>query len=377
MDMIHRTLAKTILDGRRTGFITIIYGPRRVGKTFLLKEIQKEFPKQKTLLLNGDTQESRDLLNTTSLTKLSETVKNYSTIIIDEAQRIPSISLVLKILIDNFPKKNIFVTGSTSLRLSRGVSETLTGRIIKYYLYPLSTVELTPGKTEIERQYYLPEQLIFGGYPYIQDLSSSEDKKRYLISIIDDYLFQDILDLKEIAVTDNLKKLATLLAYQIGQEVSFNELSLSLKIDVKTIIRYIDLLKQGFIIFEIGAFSKNLRKEVSKNKKYYFWDLGIRNALLGLFTTLETRGDIGFLWENFLAIERIKKTHYESKILQTYFWRTYDNAEIDWIELTGQKINAYEFKWRSEKSKTPKSFFENYKEKVTVINKNNYLNFIV
>ncbi|MEK7495815.1 MAG: ATP-binding protein [Patescibacteria group bacterium] len=374
--MIHRTLAKTILGGRKAGFITIIYGPRRVGKTFLLKEIQKKFPEQKTLLLNGDTQESRDLLNTTSLTRLSETVKNYSSIIIDEAQRIPSISLVLKILIDNFPEKNIIITGSTSLRLSRGVSETLTGRTIKYYLYPLSTVELTAEKTNIEKQYFLPEQLIYGGYPYIQDLSSVEDKKRYLISIIDDYLFQDILDLKEVAVTDNLRKLATLLAYQIGQEVSFNELSLSLKIDVKTVIRYIDLLKQGFIVFEVGAFSKNLRKEVVKNKKYYFWDLGIRNALLGLFTPLEARGDIGFLWENFLAVERTKKVHYENKIVQTYFWRTYDNAEIDWIELEGQKISAYEFKWRSEKGKTPKSFFENYKEKVTIINKNNYLNFI-
>lgn len=374
--MIHRTLVKTILDGRKAGFITIIYGPRRVGKTFLLKEIQKVFPEEKTLLLNGDTQESRDLLNTTSLTKLSETVKNYSSIIIDEAQRIPSISLVLKILIDNFPEKNIIITGSTSLRLSRGVSETLTGRTIKYYLYPLSTVEITTGKTDIEKQYFLSEQLIFGGYPYIQDLSSSEDKKRYLISIIEDYLFQDILDLKEIAVTDNLRKLATLLAYQIGQEVSFNELSLSLKIDVKTVIRYIDLLKQGFIIFEVGAFSKNLRKEVVKNKKYYFWDLGIRNALLGLFTPLETRGDIGFLWENFLAVERTKKVHYENKIIQAYFWRTYDNAEIDWIEIEGQKIRAYEFKWRSEKGKTPKSFFDNYKEKVTVINKNNYLNFV-
>ena len=197
-----------------------------------------------------------------------------------------------------------------------------------------------------------------------------------MFSIIVDFLFHDILDLKEVAVTDNLRKLATLLAYQIGQEVSFNELSLSLKIDVKTVIRYIDLLKQGFIVFEVGAFSKNLRKEVVKNKKYYFWDLGIRNALLGLFTPLEARGDIGFLWENFLAVERTKKVHYENKIVQTYFWRTYDNAEIDWIELEGQKISAYEFKWRSEKGKTPKSFFENYKEKVTIINKNNYLNFI-
>jgi len=375
--MISRTLTKTILKGRRKGFMTIIYGPRRVGKTFLLKEIQKNIPKQKTLLLNGDTQESRDLLNTTSLTKLSEIVKNYSFIIIDEAQRIPSISLVLKILIDNFPEKNIFITGSTSLQLSRGVSETLTGRTKKYYLYPLSTVEMTAGKTNIEKQYFLPEQLIYGGYPYIQDLSSAEDKKGYLISIINDYLFQDILNLKEVAVTDNLRKLATLLAYQIGQEVSFNELSLSLKIDVKTVIRYIDLLKQGFIIFEIGAFSKNLRKEVVKNKKYYFWDMGIRNALLGSFTPLETRGDIGFLWENFLAVERTKKTHYENKTVQTYFWRTYDNAEIDWIEVNDQKISAYEFKWRSEKSKTPKSFLENYKEKVAVINKNNYLNFIV
>ena len=267
--MIHRTLAKTILKGKRRGFITIIYGPRRVGKTFLLKEIQKEFPTKKTLSLNGDTQETRDLLNSTSVTKLSQSAKNYSLVIIDEAQRIPDISLILKILIDNFPEKDIIITGSTSLKLSRGAAETLTGRTIKYYLYPLSTAELTVGKNEIEKPYFLSEQLVFGGYPYIQDLTSMEDKKRYLTSIINDYLFQDILDLQEVGVTDNLRKLATLLAYQIGQEVSLNELSLSLKIDFKTANRYIQLLKQGFIIFEVGAFSRNLRKEVVKNKKYY------------------------------------------------------------------------------------------------------------
>lgn len=375
--MIHRTLAKTILEGRQKGFITIIYGPRRVGKTFLLKEIQKEFSTQKILLLNGDTQETRDLLNSTSITKLTQIVKNYSVIIIDEAQRILNISLILKIIVDSFPKKNIIITGSTSLKLSRGVAETLTGRTIKYYLYPLSTTELTVGKSEVEKPYFLESQLIFGGYPYIQDLTSIEDKKRYLTSIIDDYLFQDILDLKEVVVSDNLRKLATLLAYQIGQEVSLNELSLSLKVDVKTVSRYIDLLKHGFIIFEVGAFSRNLRKEIAKNKKYYFWDLGIRNALLGSFTPLETRGDIGFLWENFLAVERTKKAHYENKIIQTYFWRTYDNAEIDWIEIENQKINAYEFKWRSEKNKTPKSFFDNYKKNAILINKNNYLDFLL
>lgn len=375
--MIHRTLAKTVLAGRQKGFITIIYGPRRVGKTFFLKEIQKEFSTQKILLLNGDTQETRDLLNSTSITKLTQIVKNYSVIIIDEAQRIPNISLILKIIVDNFPKKDIIITGSTSLKLSRGVAETLTGRTIKYYLYPLSTTELTVGKNEIEKPYFLESQLIFGGYPYIQDLTSIEDKKRYLTSIIDDYLFQDILDLKEVVVSDNLRKLATLLSYQIGQEVSLNELSLSLKVDVKTVSRYIDLLKHSFIIFEVGAFSRNLRKEIAKNKKYYFWDLGIRNALLGSFTPLETRGDIGFLWENFLAVERTKKAHYENKIIQTYFWRTYDNAEIDWIEIENQKINAYEFKWRSEKNKTPKSFFDNYKKNAILINKNNYLDFLL
>ena len=247
--MILRILAKTILEGRKNGFITVIYGPRRVGKTFLLREIQKKFPVQKTLLLNGDTQETRDLLDTTSITKLAQIVKNYSSIIIDEAQRVPNISLVLKIIIDNFPKKDIIITGSTSLKLSRGVAETLTGRTIKYYLYPLSTKELSAGKTKIEMPYFLSAQLIFGGYPYIQDLTSTENKKKYLISIVDDYLFQDILNLKEVVVTGNLRKLATLLAYQIGQEVSLNELSLSLKIDVKTVSRYIDLLKQGFIIF--------------------------------------------------------------------------------------------------------------------------------
>ncbi len=373
--MIPRTLAKTISGSLKPGFIAIIYGPRRVGKTVLLNQLFESLPLEK-LFLNGDTQETRDLLNTTAETSLTQVVKGYQTIVIDEVQRIPNIALALKIIIDKFPEKTILVSGSTSLKLARGIPEELTGRTLKFRLYPLSTVEMTGGHPNFEKPYYLEEQLVCGGYPYLQHLATPQEKKQYLASIVEDYLFRDILELREVVASDNLRKLATLLAFQIGSQVSLNELANTLKIDVKTVSRYLYLLEQGFIIFELGAFSRNLRKEVVKSKKYYFWDLGIRNALLGLFSPLAARGDIGALWENFLAVERLKKHEYERQLVQTYFWRTYEKAEIDWIEMKGGTIEAYEFKWQPKTGHTPKAFRENYGVETKSISKDNYLDFI-
>jgi len=375
--MIQRDLVKTIKKSIKPGFISIIYGPRRVGKTVLLQQLISQFTKEKNIVFNGDTQETRDLLSSTSETVLTNTVKNADIVVIDEAQRIENIALSLKILIDKFPEKKIFVTGSSSIDIAKGIKETLTGRTNKFRLYPLSTKEITSQIQKFQKSYLLEEQLIYGGYPYLQSLNTSTEKQEYLKSITEDYLFRDILLLKEIERPDNLRKLTTLLAFQIGSEVSLNELANNLNIDVKTVQRYISLLKQGFIIFEHSAYSTNLRSEVSKTKKYYFWDLGIRNAVTEQFLPLNSRTDVGSLWENFLAVERLKKQEYSQTPTTNYFWRSYDQAEIDWIEINQENIQAYEFKWKNKKARTPKAFKEAYKTEVHEISKNNYLDFIL
>ena len=372
MATIERTLTKVIIANNKHGFINIIYGPRRVGKTVLLEQIAARLNK-KTVWFNGDTQEARDSLSSTSEFNLSKLVESSEVVIIDEAQRIENIGLSLKILIDKFSNKTFLVSGSSSLALSKGVKETLTGRTQKYKLYPLSTKELTARLPDIQKTSVLESQLIYGGYPYLQSLALTSEKEDYLKSIVDDYLFRDLLLLKDFGSSETLRKLTTLLAFQIGSQVSLNELARNLLIDVKTVSRYISLLKQSFVIFEIGAYSTNPRKEVAKSKKYYFWDLGIRNGLTGQFFALGARTDIGSLWENFMAVELIKKAHYRKLPGEFYFWRSYGGAEIDWIEKSADTINAFEFKWQSKKTHTPKLFAETYKTKVETISKENYL----
>jgi hypothetical protein len=376
MEMIPRTLVPTIKENVRPGFINIIYGPRQVGKTVLLQQLADATAKP-GLWFNGDHQETRDVLSNTSQTNLKRLVERSPVIFIDECQRIANIGLSLKILIDTFPQKIFFVTGSSSLSLSRGIQEPLTGRNLTYKLYPLSTQELTIGLGDFQKPSLLEEQLIYGGYPYLQQLNHPRDKQDYLKSITEDYLFKDVLMLKDVSLPETLKKLTILLAFQIGSEVSLNELANSLQIDVKTVRRYLSLLKHSFVIFELGAFAKNLRKEVVKSKKYYFWDLGIRNALIDQFLPLETRTDVGQLWENFLIIERLKKHEYQRDFPQCYFWRTYEQAEIDWIETRGEKLSAYEFKWQKTKTHTPKAFKETYKAAAQTVNRENYLDFVL
>jgi len=374
--MIARQIEKTIKNSLKEGFVNVIYGPRRVGKTILLEILIKDNPKEQTLFINGDTEEGREALGTTSEIALSNLVKNYSVIAIDEAQRIANIGLALKILVDKFPEKKYFVTGSSSLMLSRGLKEPLTGRSLKYKLYPLSTSELTQGVESYQKSSFVENQLVFGGYPHLTQIATEQEKVNYLKSIIDDYLFRDVNALADISSPETLKKLAILLAFQIGSVVSLNELSINLGIDIKTVSRYISLLKQSFVIFEIGSYSKNLRKELSKSKKYYFWDLGIRNALIGQFLPIDVRQDIGQLWENFLAVERLKRGEYEKSQKEYYFWRNYDNAEVDWIEVSGENIEAFEFKWKKSKDHTPKAFGEIYKTQVKTIAKENYSDFV-
>lgn len=377
--MIHRLLTDIIARTTKPGFVHVIYGPRRVGKTVLLEQLRDVYRAKRIVSFNGDTEETRTALGTTSEVKLRKLVESADTLFIDEAQRIPNIGLSLKILTDAFPEKTIVVTGSSSLDLVRGMREHLTGRNMTHNLYPLSTKELGGHLDRYKIPSLLDDQLLYGGYPYIQHCATASEKQDYLQSLIDDYLFRDIVWLERIENPDTLRKLTTLLAFQIGHEVSLNELSRSLGIDVKTVARYIALLEKGFIIFSVGAFAKNRRNEVTKSKKYYFYDVGIRNALTRQFLSLDQRTDVGQLWENFIFVERMKKQAYAERRAVHAFWRTYQGAEIDMLEEVDGKLDAFEFKWGKgmDTIRTPKAFFDAYKTTLTLINPNNYLEFLL
>ncbi len=376
--MYQRILKNDVIKGFKDGFVTIIYGARRVGKTVLLDQIKQVLGNNRTISFNGDTQESINALNTNSEIKLTTLVKDHDVIYIDEAQKIPNITLAIKIIIDKFPQKKIIVTGSSSLQLVSGAKENLTGRNYSYNLYPLSTAELGQDLEKYKIPGLLEDQLVFGGYPFIYHLATKEEREKYLMQIVEDYLFKDVLLLEQLDHPEAFKKLAVLLAFQIGNEVSVNELSNNLGISVKTVARYLDLLEKSFVIFHLDAYSTNLRNEINKNKKYYFYDLGIRNALIEQFQGISGRVDVGYLWENFLIIERMKKNEYAGKMIKPYFWRNYAGAEVDYIEIDDNNImSAYEFKWQKNKAKTPKNFKDNYGVEVKVVNNENYLDFVL
>ncbi len=374
--MIPRILVKTILSSMRSGFVAVVGGPRRVGKTVLLTQLAQEWNEKDPLIINGDTQEGRFVLGTPSVVKLTQLVHNRNLIFVDEAQRIPNIGLSLKIIIDAFPTKKIVVTGSVALSAIRGFRDTLVGRQQFFPLYPLSTRELTQAEEEYKKTSYLDDQLVYGGYPYIWSLSVPLEKKDYLQTLVSDYLFRDVLYLGRVGEPDMLQKLATLVAFQIGSEVSFNELSNHLGIDVKTVRRYLTFLEESFILFPLGVYSRNLRREVTGKKKWYFYDLGIRNALTGQFMPLGVRPDSGHLWENFLVVERMKKNDYAHSLVGRFFWRNYLGAEVDFIEKDGETLSAFEFKWGKGKARTPKSFRDNYQTEAALINRENYLDFV-
>jgi predicted AAA+ superfamily ATPase len=375
--MIKRTILENIIKNVSPGFINIIYGPRRVGKTVLLQQISDYYKEDNVLFLNGDTEEAQMALERTSEVRLSRLVEGKKLILIDEAQRIPNVSLSLKIIIDKFPDLKIFVTGSSSLSLTRGAKENLVGRNKSYRLFPLSFKEKTGDLENYQKDALLSESLIFGAYPYLLKLGTKDEKIDYLKGIASDYLFKDVMMLERIDYADAFKKLASLLAFQIGQPVSINELARNLGVDYKTVGRYLDLLEKSFVIFGVSSFSNNLRKEVVKSKKYYFYDLGIRNTLVGQFSDFEVRDDVGALWENFLFLERIKKNEYNGQNYNYYFWRGYQGKEIDFIEEKNEKLFAYEFRLNKKRFFTPKLFKDNYNLEADVVNRENYQDFIL
>lgn len=387
--MIPRLVDKLVEESlRSTQKIHIIYGPRQAGKTTILKSIFEKLTKSggKPLFLNCDLKEHFGVINTTSLTDLSQLLKNSTHVLIDEAQRLDNPGLTLKIIHDQFPDIKILATGSSSFKLKNQLSDALTGRYVDFNLYPLSFGEVLKNVSGEENSAILKKSalpllnsiLIYGLYPGVYTEKTPELKQKFLEKIIESYLFNDILNFNKIKYSETLFNLTQAIAYQIGSEVNENELSKRLKVDRKTIVKYLDLLEQTFVIKKIYPFSKNPRREIGKNYKIYFIDLGLRNALIGDFNPLNIRQDTGFLWENFMVMERIKKFANKGKSLKQNFWRTFGGAEVDWIE---NKINipmeAFEFKYGLGKlSKGVKSFESEYKTKVTLINQENFLDFI-
>jgi len=358
------------------GRVLLIYGSRQVGKTTLLTEfLEKTNLKYK--LASGDDIRTQEILSSQDFSKILQYVSGYELLAIDEAQRIPNIGLGLKIIVDQKPDISVIATGSSSFELAGQTGEPLTGRKKTLTLFPLSQIELSNIYNDFELIEKLPEYLIFGGYPAVLTKENKEDKIVILNEIVNSYLLKDILELEKVKGSKTLLDLLRLLAFQVGSEVSLSELGRQLAIDSKTVARYLDLLEKSFVLFNLRGYAKNLRKEVTKKSKYYFYDNGIRNAIISNFNDLNLRDDVGRLFENFLVCERLKNQSYNKIFANNYFWRTWDKQEVDWIEEREGKLFGFEFKWTESKSRSLKSFMDNYGNTETkTVNRENYLEFI-
>lgn len=355
----------------------IVYGARQVGKTTLVNEIIKRL-NLKTLIINGDQSRFIDIITSRDLAKIQSLVSGYDMLFVDEAQRIPEIGINLKIILDNLPALKVLVTGSSSLDLASKISEPLTGRTWSYHLYPISFLELSAFQNRMELDNNLEERLTYGSYPEIFSYESLFQKREYLQNISDAYLYRDLIEFGDIKNSSKIRDLLKLLAFQIGSEVSLTELGTSLSMSKDTVSRYIDLLEKSFIIFRLSGFSRNLRKEVTKMDKIYFYDLGIRNILIDNLKSLKDRNDLGFLWENFLLLERMKFNASKQDLVSSYFWRTHTGAELDYVEEKNGTLFGFEFKSGSKIEKVPAGWPKAYPEsKFQCINKNNYLDFIL
>ncbi len=359
-----------------TNKVNILLGARRTGKTYILNKLKSKI--KNTLFLNGDDYKTTTLLQNKTINDYKKIIGNNKVFIIDEAQNIDNIGHILKIIHDNIPKLKIIATGSSAFDLSNKLGEPLTGRKKTFRIFPMSQAELSETENYFETHERLDERILYGTYPEIFHYNSYNEKKEYLFELINSYLLKDILILDNIKNSDKLLHILKLLAYQIGSEVSLNEISVKIGLSKNTVERYIDLLKKVFVIFEVKAYSKNKRKEISKMSRYYFADTGVRNAVINNFNDLEFRNDLGQLWENYLITERVKYLSYNKVFADTYFWRTYSQQEVDWVEEKDGKLWAYEIKYKKKKAKIPPQWEKTYpNSEFKLINKDNYLDFIL
>ncbi len=374
--MVERSIQSVILKYLALNKIIIIYGARQVGKTtlvqMLLEKINEPF-----LLLNGDEPDVREILTKATSTRLRALIGKNKVVVVDEAQRISGIGLVLKLLYDSMPNLKIIVTGSSSLDLANQLQEPLTGRKLVFKLFPFSFKEMVNHKSFLEEKRLLEHRLIYGYYPEIVNQSGNE--QILLSALTESYLYKDILSLGLIKKPHLLEKLLRALALQIGQEVSYSELGSLIGADKQTVEKYIDLLEKSFVIFRLQTFSRNLRNEIKKNRKIYFYDNGIRNALIKNFNPLSLRSDVGALWENFFITERMKYLNNELKMANCYFWRTHSQQEIDYLEESEGKLIAYEIKWNPRKKvRFPEKFLKTYQPAQThVVHPENFFEFLL
>ena len=379
MNEIERDL-KVVLDSKiGKGKVLLLIGPRQVGKTTLLKNILTSISSEKKVQFwNCDESDVRQFLSEANSAKLKSFVGNSDFIVIDEAQRVKDIGLTIKLLHDSFPNVQLAVTGSSSLDLSNSINEPLTGRKFEYNLFPFSTNELVNHTSMLEEMRLLKNRLVYGFYPDV--VNNPGEEKEILTNIVNSYLYKDVFEFQDIRKSSVIEKLVQALALQVGSEVSFNELGNLLGIDTVTVQRYVDLLEKAYVIFHIRSFSRNVRNELKKSIKIYFYDNGVRNSVISNFSPVELRSDIGALWENFLISEKIKNNAYHNKHAKYYFWRTTQKQEIDFIEEVDQNLFAYEFKYNPKKvnSKCPVTFSNNYPNvPFEVITSENYMDFVV
>ncbi len=377
MSYIKRAVLDNFGSYLKPNKVLILLGARRVGKTQLIKKYI-ESSNEKVLQLNGEDLNNARLLEERTLENYTRLLQNIKLLVIDEAQAIQDIGLILKFIIDNIEGIKVIATGSSMFDLANKLGEPLVGRKNTLFLYPLSQIEFSAYENYIQTTENQETRLIFGGYPELTHYQSWEEKQTYLREIVSSYLLKDILVFDGIKNSNKIYDLLRLIALQIGKEVSLQELGNQLQMSKNTVERYLDLLTKVFILFKIEGFSRNLRKEITKTSRWYFYDNGIRNAIINNYNSIQNRTDIGDLWENYLASERIKKQEYQKIFRKNYFWRTYDRQELDWLEEDAEKLSAFEFKWNeNKKSKIPTAFAKAYPEAdFEVINKKNYLDFI-
>lgn len=388
--MILRLSENLILSSlKSSGKIILVLGARQVGKTTLAKAIGKkiEAEAKKVLYLNCDLAEDNRAVNTNSKTVLERLLLEVDVLLIDEAQRLDNPGLTLKIIYDNFPGVRVLATGSSSFDLKNKLSDPLTGRYLDFTLYPLSFTESLQTGGEIgneallknQADALLPQVILYGLYPEVYLSNTPEQKQALLERIVESYLFKDILTFQRVKNSQAIKDLTKALAYQIGSEVNENELANRLKIDRKTVVSYLDILEKAYVIVTAHPYSKNPRREIGSHYKIYFVDLGIRNALIGDFNSIDLRADAGLLWENFLFVERRKLFANKAMVVTSNFWRSYSGAEVDYIEkATNEELKAFEFKYSSRVlSRGASSFTSAYGIKVQLVNQENYLDFIL
>lgn len=377
MKNIERYILKGFDKKLKKQKVLLVFGARRVGKTHLIKQFLKN-RKESYVYLNGEDIQTHELLSRQSVENYRQLMGDKKLLFIDEAQKIQQIGEKLKLMVDEIENLKVIVSGSSSFDIIQSVGEPLTGRKTTYHLYPFSEEELAPYEKASEQADKLKERLIFGVYPEMYLMDNKDDKEEYLNEMVSSYLLKDILIYDNIKNAQKIYNLLKMIAFQIGSEVSFQELGKKLGISKNTVERYLDLLTKVFILHRVDGYSKNLRKEITKSPRYYFIDNGLRNAVISNFNGLEQRNDIGQLWENYWISERIKFQEYHKVYSTNHFWRTYNQQEIDWVEDRDGKLFAFELKWSKEKTKIPSQWAKAYPgSEFNTVNQWNYKNWLL